>query len=113
MKKNPSILDPLLEKVEEYGKSSMELIQLKLIDKISKLIATVFSEIFLIVILILFLSIVNIGISIYIGLYLGEMYLGFFFLAGFYAISGVIVYYLFRKSIFKLIKNRMADLLMT
>jgi hypothetical protein len=112
MKKSPSILDPLLEKVEEYGKSSMELVKLKLIDKISRLIAMVFADILLVIILFLLLSMLNIGISIYIGLLLGKIYLGFFFVAGFYAFIVLIIYMLFRKIMLKKMKNRVADFLL-
>jgi hypothetical protein len=70
------MLEPLLEKVEAYGKSSIALIELKIIDKISMLMAVVFANIIFILIVVLFFSVVNIGLSIYIGLYLGKIYLG-------------------------------------
>lgn len=113
MNSTPNILDPLLEKVEEYGKSSIELIKLKIIDKISTLIAIIFANIFLLIILILFLSIANIGLSIYIGLLLGKIYLGFFCLSAFYGIVALIFYFFGIKITLRLMKKRMASLLLS
>jgi hypothetical protein len=106
------MLEPLLEKVEAYGKSSIALIELKIIDKISMLMAVVFANIIFMLIVVLFFSVVNIGLSIYIGLYLGEIYLGFFLVAAFYAVLGLFFYVFFIKSVLKSFKNRVANLLL-
>jgi hypothetical protein len=92
MQNTTNILDPLLEKVEEYGKSSLELLKLKMIDKLSIFLANLFANFVLILFFVLFISALNIGLSIWLGKLIGELYLGFFCLAGFYLILGLIYY---------------------
>lgn len=111
MENNPHILDPLMEKLEKYGKSSIELVQLKVIEKVAKFAAIVYANVVLTIILVLFVCFSNIGISIWVGTLLGEMYLGFFCVAGFYGILGLIYLWFGFKHQRKKIKRRIIALL--
>jgi hypothetical protein len=104
MENRPHILDPIMEKLENYSKSSIELVQLKVIEKVAKFAAIVYANVILTIILVLFICFTNMGISIWLGTLFEEMYLGFFCVAGFYGILGLIYFifgFKFQKKRFK------------
>jgi hypothetical protein len=111
MENRPHILDPLMEKLESYSKSSVELVQLKVIEKVAKLAAIVYANVILTIILILFICFTNIGLSIWLGTLLEEMYLGFFCVAGFYGVLGLIYFKFGIKFQKKRFKRRIVSLL--
>ena len=95
----------LLEKAEEYIKTRKDLLKLKLVSKASDAISSVIAKVITIVFFLFFFVILNIGLSILIGEWLGKVYLGFFVVAGFYLIVGIII----NSSGEKLIKRSVAN----
>ncbi len=93
-------IEKLYEKAENYTKTSIELVKLQAIDKISEIIsslAVVISIAFIVAIFTLFL---NIGVAIWIGDALDNMALGFLIVSGFYAVVGLIIF-VGRKSLIR------------
>ena len=82
-------LEVLLERAEEFSKTSIKLIKLKAIDKTAELISSLISWMVVITVVALFFMILNIGIALWIGELLGKSYYGFFIIAAFYAIVGI------------------------
>lgn len=94
-------IEKLYEKAENYTKTSIELVKLQAIDKISEIIsslAVVISIAFIVAIFTLFL---NIGVAIWIGDELNNMALGFLIVSGFYAVVGLIIF-VGRKSLIRI-----------
>jgi len=89
MEKDPHILDSLIEKLENYGKTNIELIQLRSIKKAAKIASFLYVNIILLIIFILCVILLNIGLSVWVGEICGEIYLGFLFVAAAYAILGL------------------------
>jgi hypothetical protein len=83
-------IETLFERAEAYGKTSLNLLKLKAIDKSSELISTVISWLIVIIVAALFFIILSIGIALWLGEILGKTYYGFFIVAGIYGILGVI-----------------------
>jgi hypothetical protein len=81
------LIEPLFERVRDYGKNTLELVKLKAIDKGSELAANVVSTIIMAVVFGLFFLMANIGLALWLGDLLGEAYLGFFLLAGIYLLA--------------------------
>ena len=106
------IIEPLLEKVETYAKTSIELYKLKTIDKTASVTSTLIVRGIVAVFLSVFFIAINIGLSLWIGDLLGKSYYGFFCVAGFYGVIGGIVYFFMRKYIKKLIMNSIISQLM-
>jgi hypothetical protein len=94
MKEKENILDPLLEKAEDFGKTSLELLKLKAIDKTSDIASSALPYSLVIIFAIILGVFLNLGIAIWVGDLLGKMYLGFFAVAAFYGILGSIIYFL-------------------
>jgi len=100
MDRNPDLMESLIEKGEQYGKTTLELLKLKTLDKSSDVAANLVSWLIVFVFAILFFLILNIGVALWIGELLGKSYLGFFVVAGFYAILSLI-FTVFRKPMVK------------
>jgi hypothetical protein len=100
MEKPKGMIESLIDKGEEYGKTTLELLKLKTIDKSSDVASTLVSWIVVIVFAIIFFSIVNIGIALWLGDILGKNYLGFFIVAGFYGLL-TLLFAIFRKQLVK------------
>lgn len=92
-------LDSLLDSAEEYGKSSIELLKLKALDKSSEVLASLMSRAIAIFILFMFFLIITIGLAIWLGEITGKYSYGFFIVAAFYGITGIIMYFFLHKRI--------------
>lgn len=93
METTPNVIEALLEKAEQYGKTSLELFKLKAVEKTSDTISKLFVYGIVAAVILLFAIAVNIGIALWIGDLLGKSYYGFFCVAGFYAIAGCVLFF--------------------
>jgi hypothetical protein len=115
MEEKETPIEKLFVKAEEYTQTTIELVKLKAIDKTADFFAFVMVRLALFIVVSLFFLIVNIGIAMWAGELLGKTYYGFFIVAGFYILIGILLYS-FRNSLIKipisnsiisqLIKNR-------
>ena len=85
-------IEPLIESVEAYSKTGIELVKLKTIDKVADGTSSMVAWLPVIIALILFFVIVNFGLALWIGSMLEMIYMGFFIVAGFYALVGIILF---------------------
>ena len=83
----------LFERTEHFTRTSAELYRLKTIDKSADVISTLMAHLAVVVSVLLFFLIINIGIALWLGELIGKSYYGFFIVAGFYAVCGVILYF--------------------
>jgi uncharacterized membrane protein len=100
MDEQSSLVESLIEKGEQYGKTTLELLKLKTLDKSADVVSNLVSWLVVLVFAVLFFLILNIGIALWIGDLLGKSYYGFFVVAGFYALLAVI-FAVFRKQLIK------------
>ncbi len=107
MEDQTNLIESLYEKTKDYGKTSIELIKLKAIDKSSDLISSLLPGIIIFIFITLFFLIFNIGLAIWIGQLLGNVCYGFFIIAAFYGLAGIIFHLFFRKRL----KRCMSDLI--
>ncbi len=114
METNKSPIASLIEKVEDYGKTSIELTKLTAIDKTSDVISAVISKAVIFVIFALFAFVANIGLSLWIGEMLGKNYYGFFVVAAFYALLALLIHASRKSLIISPVKNSLiAEMLKT
>ena len=112
MKDKEHILEPLWEKAEDYGKTSLELLKLKSIDKASDVVSTVLPYMLVIVFTVIFLMFVNFGIAFWLGSLMGSIYLGFFAVAVFYGLCGIFIHFFLHDKIKERIRNIVIKLLL-
>jgi hypothetical protein len=98
---NTSLVEVLFERTESYIKVSAEVFKLKMIKKVSDVVSDLTASFVVIVFATLFFLIFNIGISLWLGELFGKMYLGFFAVAAFYMLSGILLY-IFRRAWIKI-----------
>ncbi|MCX6285047.1 MAG: phage holin family protein [Bacteroidetes bacterium] len=102
MDDNAKLLESLMIKVTDYGKTSFELIKLKALDTATGIISSLipFSGAF--VIIASFMLFVNVGLAFWLGDILGQIYFGFFIVAAFYLVIGSALYFLTKNWLKKL-----------
>ncbi len=100
-----SLIESLFEKVEAYGKTTYELSKLKLLRTTIIVLPSLLSRMVLILIIILFTLVFNLGIALWLGELLGKLYYGFFIVAAFYLIAGIVLHFFLHHWIKKPISN--------
>ncbi len=106
MEDNAKIIESLLDKATDFGKKSLDLAKLKVLDKTSDVVSSLLPHSLVIVILSAFVFFLSLGMALWIGEMLGKSYLGFFVVAVAYCITGIMINYLFFKRIKKYIRDR-------
>ena len=94
MEDNINLIEPLLERFKDYGKTSIELVKLKSIDKTADILSTLVARLFFFMVLVIFLITMNIAIALWLGQIIGKTYDGFLVVAAFYGVIGVILYFM-------------------
>jgi hypothetical protein len=105
MEDKSSFMEPLLERAEEYGKTSIELLKLKAVEASADIISSLVSRSIALLSILLFLIISSIGLAIWLGEISGAMWFGFVCVGGFYGITSVIIFFLIHPWIKKAIGN--------
>lgn len=101
-------IESLIEGIEEYGKTNIELLKLKNVDKISDIGSSVLSRVWLFAILFLMIISFNICVSLWLGEVLGKSYYGFLMVTVFYFLLGIIFITL-NSSFKKSLKNKIIN----
>lgn len=91
MKNYETPLELLLEKVEDYGNTTVELMKLKAINKSADIISSLALKIVLFAVITLFIIIANVGVSLWIGDLLGKSYYGFFIVAACNGLAAILL----------------------
>jgi fatty acid desaturase len=105
MEDNKKSVELLLEKATEYGKTSFELVKLKALDKTSDVVSTFIPHSVVIVLIASFMLFLNLGLAFWLGEILGKIFYGFFVVAGFYVITGIVVHFFMHKWLKKVVGN--------
>lgn len=92
MENNTGPIESLLLQAEQYGKTSIELVRLKSIDKTTDVASTFFSRALLMIVVAFFTLTLTIAVSFWLGELLGKTYYGFLVMASVYAVVGLILF---------------------
>ena len=105
MEENAKLLESLLERATEYGKTSFELVKLKALDKTSCVISSFASSSVVFILIALFLLFFSLGLSFWLGEILGETCFGFFVVAVFYVVIGIVLNFFMHKWLKRIFTN--------
>jgi len=94
METKSELIDPLLERVEAYGNTTIELLKLKSIDKTADVSATFMSRLLLIIVLAFLALSLNVAVALWLGEVLGKPYYGFLMVAAFYTVVAIVIYFM-------------------
>ena len=112
MEENLNLIESLYERSTDYVKTSYELIKLKTLDKTSDIVSSFVLHYFVFVLTAIFLLFLNFGIALWLGEILGKVYFGFFVVAAFYALAGIVMRFLMHKWLKKLVSNFIIKLIL-
>lgn len=104
MKDKVILVEMLLEKLEQYGKTNFELYKLRAIDKSTDVFASITTRTVLFSLIALFFLFLTLGLSLYLGDLLGKTYYGFFAMAGIYSII-IILFLIVKKPLEEVFNN--------
>lgn len=105
MEDNAKLIETLFEKATDYGKTSLELVKLKAIDKTSDIVSSIIPHSVVFVVLVLFMLFLNLGIAFWLGEIMGKIFYGFFIVAAFYILTGIILHLFLHNRIKNLLYN--------
>ena len=109
METSSGTLELLVERIEQYAKTSIELSKLKSIESLAEITSLFISRLSFVLVISLFTIFVNIGIALMLGDLLGKAYYGFFIVAIFYLIAAIVFYFFLTKWI----KKPLSDMIIT
>lgn len=90
MDNESDIIPPLLEKAEQYGKLSFELLKLKYLEKMANILSTLIAKMWLVALFGLFALLLNMALAFWLGSLLGAVHYGFFAMTLLYAFIFII-----------------------
>jgi hypothetical protein len=96
-----SLIELLFEKIEEYGKTNYELIKFKLLKSTAIIVPSIISRLIVVLVFFFFTLILSIGIAYFLSEIFGNLYIGFFIVAAFYLVIGILFYFFLYKWIKK------------
>lgn len=94
---NQSNIESLFSKASDYLETRVELFRLKTIDKTSEVVSSVASKAVLMLFATFFMLLLSMGTAFWLGDLLGKTFYGFFIVAGFYLLTGFLIYAFRRK----------------
>lgn len=105
MEDNAKLIETLLERSFDYGKTSFELIKLKALDKTSDAASSLIPHSIVLILIGIFMLFLNLGLALWLGEILGRTFLGFLVVSAFYGIAGLIVHFFLHKWIKRNVSN--------
>jgi fatty acid desaturase len=105
MENNSKSIELLIERATQYGKTSFELAKLKALDKTSDVVSSVVPHTGVFILFASFMLFLNLGLAFWLGNILGEVYFGFFVIAAFYIVLGLIMHFFVHNWIKETIRN--------
>jgi len=105
MEEKTNMIESLLDKAVDYGKSSYELGKLKVIDKTTDVVSSVIPHFVVVYVIATTILLVNLGAALWLGAILGKVYYGFFVVAAFYVVLGIVIHFFMYNWIKKVFSN--------
>jgi len=97
MEEQETVIESLVENVEKYTATTIELAKLKSILKTSDVLSKVAVTLVLLVIAFLVVVFLSTGAAFWLGELTGSVYAGFLLVGGFYALMGLLLYLLRKR----------------
>ena len=105
MENNTQLIESLLEKATDYGKTSYELAKLRALDKTQDVVSSFVPHYVVSVVITFFILFSGLGLAFWLGEVLGKAYLGLLVVAAFFAIAGIVLHFFMHTWLKKLVAN--------
>lgn len=90
-------IESLFERAETYGRTTYELSKLKLLETTNIVVTSLIARLSTILMVAMFSFVLSIAIALWLGDLLGKAYYGFFIVAGFYLLAGIILHFFLHR----------------
>jgi hypothetical protein len=105
MEDNIRLIEKLLERVVDYGKTSAELLKLKALEKASLAFSSMVLHSLTTILIGSSMLFLNLGLAFWIGDITGKLHYGFLIVGGLWFLITMIVYLFMQKWILKVLRN--------
>lgn len=105
MEDKAKLIESLLEKATDFGNTSFELIKLKALDKTSDVVSSFIPHTVVFILIASMMFFLNLGLAFWFGEILGNTCFGFFVVAAFYGIIGLVIHFFMHKRLKQRIGN--------
>jgi len=112
MNENEELIETLLGKVVDYGKTNIELLKFKSVDKISELVSSIITNSVTLVIVASFWFFFNLGLALWLGVLLSNIYYGFFVVTAFYGLMALVFHFFIHNAFKKGVCDHIIKLLL-
>ena len=92
-----TLFESLFERMEVYSKTTYELSKLKLLQTTINVVNSLVPRLSVMIMIAISGLVLNIGIALFLGEMLGKSYYGFFIVAGFYLVAGIMLHFFLHK----------------
>jgi hypothetical protein len=93
METRENTMEELFESLRTYGRTSYDIAKLRALETTTIVVSSLLSRLGFIFIFFLFTLVFNTGVALLLGDLLGKSYYGFFIVAAFYLIAGLVLYF--------------------
>ena len=93
MENKVTTAEKILEHVEQYAKTNLEILELKTVAKSADVFSSLTAVLALIVVVTIFFVVLSIGLSFYVGRFLPQDYYGFFIISFVYLMIILMLYF--------------------
>ncbi len=93
METTANSIESLYERAEAYGKTTYELSKLKLLETSTIVATSLIARLSTMLMIAMFSFVLSIAVALWLGDILGKAYYGFFIVAGFYLIAGIVLHF--------------------
>jgi hypothetical protein len=97
MQEKPNVFENLVAGAEDYARTTLELLKLKTIDRLSDAASSVLSRIIAFVFFFMFFLTASIGLCLWLGEIMGRVWAGFMLVAGIYGLIAIILSFILHK----------------
>lgn len=91
MEQKSTLLTDLIQIIESYMKTNLEILKLKAISRSSDVVSSIMLKLIVFIFVSIMIFLINIGLALWIGQLLGELSLGFFAVAAFYVLVAMLL----------------------
>ena len=97
METETNVIESLFESAETYAKTTIEITKLKALETTTVIVTSLMSKVIVMILFLIFFLVLNTGIAFLIGDLAGKTYYGFFIVAAFYLLAGIIAHFFLFK----------------
>lgn len=105
MEDSPKLIETILERTADYGKTTFELAKLKALDETTDVVSSLFPGSIVFVLIVISLFFLNFGLALWLGGIFGQIFYGFIVVAVFYGILAIVLHIFLHKWLKKVAGN--------